>query len=115
MNNHIMNSLIAKESAKLNLHIIEYKSLYKEKLELEAMNAESLLKTSDIVAMTTTGRAKYSEMLKHVSFPIVIVEEAAEVFEAHIIASLSKGTNHLILIGDHEQLRPMPAVYDLSV
>lgn len=64
--------------------------------------------------MTTTGRSKYSEMLGNVNFPIVIVEEAAEVFEAHIITSLTKETEHLILIGDHEQLKPNPAVYDLS-
>jgi superfamily I DNA and/or RNA helicase len=52
--------------------------------------------------MTTTGRAKYSEMLSKVVFPILIVEEAAEVFEAHIVTALSKNTEHVILIGDHE-------------
>lgn len=64
--------------------------------------------------MTTTGRSKYSRFLDKVDMPIVIVEEAAEVFEAHIVTSLSASTQHLILIGDHEQLRPNPAVYDLS-
>jgi superfamily I DNA and/or RNA helicase len=44
----------------------------------------------------------------------VLVEEAAEVFEAHIVTALTRDTEHLILIGDHEQLRPNPAVYDLS-
>ena len=52
--------------------------------------------------MTTTGRAKYNHLFKDINFPIIIVEEAAEVFEAHIVASLSKETKHLILIGDHE-------------
>jgi hypothetical protein len=42
--------------------------------------------------MTTTGRAKYADYLAKVNFPIVIVEEAAEVFEAHIITSLSQNT-----------------------
>ena len=78
------------------------------------MAAENLLKTSHIIAMTTTGRAKYGNLLQKVNFPIIIVEEAAEVFESHIIASLSQNTRHIILIGDHEQLRPNPAVYDLS-
>ncbi len=64
--------------------------------------------------MTTTGRAKYSEMLSKVNFPIVIVEEAAEVFEAHIMTALSDQTEHVILIGDHEQLRPSPAVHELD-
>ena len=52
--------------------------------------------------MTTTGRAKYQELMKNISFPIVVVEEAAEVFEAHVISSISEGTEHLILVGDHE-------------
>jgi len=65
--------------------------------------------------MTTTGRSKYSYLLESVSIPIVIVEEAAEVFEAHIVASLSQQTQQLILIGDHEQLRPNPSVYNLSL
>lgn len=39
--------------------------------------------------MTTTGCAKNSDLLKGITFPIVIVEEAAEVFEAHILTSLS--------------------------
>ena len=52
--------------------------------------------------MTTTGRAKYAQYFENVTFPIVIVEEAAEVFEAHIMTSLSRNTEHLILIGDHE-------------
>ncbi len=37
---------------------------------------------------------------------IVVCEEAAEVLEAHILASLSPQSEQLILIGDHEQLRP---------
>lgn len=53
--------------------------------------------------------------MKDITFPIVIVEEAAEVFEAHVITSICEGTEHLILIGDHLQLRPNPAVYDLSL
>lgn len=46
---------------------------------------------------------------------VVIVEEAAEVLEAHILTSLSSSTQHLILIGDHEQLRPKPFEYSLQV
>lgn len=37
---------------------------------------------------------------------IVVCEEAAEVLEPHILTSLSRHTEQLILIGDHEQLRP---------
>ena len=43
-----------------------------------------------------------------------MVEEAAEVLESHIVTSLSPGCQHLILIGDHQQLRPNPNVYTLA-
>ncbi len=74
-----------------------------------------VLANSDIIAMTTTARSKYSHILRNLKIPIVIVEEAAEVFEAHIVTSINEYTQHLILIGDHEQLRPNPAVYNLSL
>lgn len=51
---------------------------------------------------------------KHLFICFLVVEEAAEVLEAHIVTSLCKETEHLILIGDHLQLRPNPAVYELA-
>ncbi len=35
--------------------------------------------------------------------------------EAHILAALTPDTRHLILIGDHQQLRPQTAVYELAI
>lgn len=52
----------------------------------------------------TQGAAKYRQILQKVEPRIVIVEEAAEVLEAHTIATLSKACQHLILIGDHQQV-----------
>lgn len=34
--------------------------------------------------------------------------------ESHIITSLTGETKHLILIGDHQQLKPSAAVYELA-
>ena len=45
---------------------------------------------------------------------IVIVEEAAEVLESHIVSALNAGTQQLILIGDHKLLRPKPNEYELA-
>lgn len=56
----------------------------------------------------TQGAAKYRQILQKVEPRIVIVEEAAEVLEAHTIATLSKACQHLILIGDHQQVRQDP-------
>jgi len=64
--------------------------------------------------MTTTGAAKYHSILSDVRPKIVIIEEAAEVLESHIVPSLTSGTQHVIMIGDHQQLRPNPTVYRLA-
>ena len=36
-----------------------------------------------------------------------------QVLEAHVLTTLHKGVEHLILIGDHKQLKPSTAVYEL--
>ena len=82
--------------------------------ELCLQEDRAILQDAYIVAMTTTGSSRYHSVLKDIGPRIVIVEEAAEVFESHIVASLSKHCEHLILIGDHIQLRPNPAVYVLA-
>ncbi|XP_025207579.1 NFX1-type zinc finger-containing protein 1-like isoform X2 [Melanaphis sacchari] len=62
-----------------------------------------------VIGMTTTAAAKNRYLLKNLKCPVVIIEEAAEVLEPHIVASLSEYCEHLILIGDHKQLRPQTA------
>uniref|UniRef100_A0AC35G7H7 NFX1-type zinc finger-containing protein 1 n=1 Tax=Panagrolaimus sp. PS1159 TaxID=55785 RepID=A0AC35G7H7_9BILA len=74
-----------------------------------------IIRRTKIVGMTTTNAAKYQSSLRSIKPRIVIVEEAAAVFEAHIITSLTEACEQLILIGDHKQLRPNPAVYDLAI
>ncbi|CAI8041395.1 NFX1-type zinc finger-containing protein 1 [Geodia barretti] len=69
---------------------------------------------ADIIGMTTTGAAKYHHILNNIHPKIVIIEEAAEVFESHVITSLPPSVQQLILIGDHKQLRPKPNHYELE-
>eukprot|EP00347_Sterkiella_histriomuscorum_P002994 403366003 len=92
----------------------QYESIYKRKKQLDTLTQVKAIRKADVVAMTTTGCAKFNDILRNVQFSIVIVEEAAEVFEAHIISSLSEHSEHLVLIGDHQQLKPAPAVYELE-
>lgn len=72
------------------------------------------IKNSKIIGITTSGAAKHQDLIASLGPKIVICEEAGEVFEPHIIASLSESTEHLILIGDHLQLRPKLNDYFLS-
>ncbi|XP_030230319.1 NFX1-type zinc finger-containing protein 1 isoform X5 [Gadus morhua] len=86
-----------------------------ERLEEVRLNEKiCLLRSAKVIGMTTTGAAKFRKILQEVRPRLVIVEEAAEVLEAHTITSLNPECQHLILIGDHQQLRPSATVYDLA-
>ncbi len=92
----------------------EYDDLCQQYKEANQQSHRYALESADVIGMTTTGAAKYQHILHMVKPKIVIVEEAAEVLEAHIVSALSAGTQHLILIGDHKQLRPKPNEYELA-
>ncbi|KAF9370074.1 hypothetical protein CPC16_003976, partial [Podila verticillata] len=73
-----------------------------------------ILRQCSVVGMTTSGAAKSQELIKKLAPKIIICEEAGEVLESHILSALSSSTQHLILIGDHKQLRPQIETYNLS-
>ncbi|KAK3907894.1 NFX1-type zinc finger-containing protein 1 [Frankliniella fusca] len=76
--------------------------------QLEKLEA---MREAELVGMTTSAAARLYPVLRELHCPI---EEAAEVLESHIVATITKHCQHLILIGDHKQLRPRPASYSLS-
>jgi superfamily I DNA and/or RNA helicase len=75
---------------------------------------DSIIKTKRIIACTTNGAAKYSASIQGASPGVILVEEAGEILEAHVLTSLGPCTQQLIMIGDHKQLRPKCS-YELSV
>ncbi|KAJ5448828.1 hypothetical protein N7445_003649 [Penicillium cf. griseofulvum] len=74
-----------------------------------------ILKSKRIIGCTTTAAAMYSEDIRHASPGIVLLEEAGEILESHVLTAMTPETKHLILIGDHQQLRPKINSYSLSV
>lgn len=60
------------------------------------------LQRKRIIGCTTTGAAKYTELLQSVSPSVLLVEEAGEILESHILTALGGEKNQLILIGDHK-------------
>lgn len=99
---------------KINKYEAEYRQLYREYEEINIIEDIKIMKRLSVIGMTTTGAARYQTLLQAIKCPIVIVEEAAEVLESHIVVALTKSCQHLILIGDHKQLRPTTAVYHLA-
>ncbi|KAI9992187.1 hypothetical protein PInf_017572 [Phytophthora infestans] len=87
-----------------------------KKIETLRQQADvEVLKRVQIIGMTTTGVAKNQKKIAAVAPPVVICEEAGEVLEAQLMACLSPSCQQLVLIGDHKQLRPHIADYNLSV
>lgn len=107
-----------------------YQSLHEEISAFEALCSErdsinrerdlQILRDAKVIGATTCGAAKYRDILFENSPSVVIVEEAGEVLEPHIVTALcetnayTEGTKHLILIGDHLQLRPKVESFKLS-
>ncbi|XP_053250798.1 NFX1-type zinc finger-containing protein 1 [Podarcis raffonei] len=109
---------LQKHQAEIQREMLQHKQKYQaaaDRLaELRQHQDLCVFRTAQIVGMTTTGAARYRQVLQQVAPRVVIVEEAAEVLEAHVITTLSRACQHLILIGDHQQLRPSANVYDLA-
>jgi superfamily I DNA and/or RNA helicase len=72
------------------------------------------MSSARILGMTVTGSAKHYDKVVQLKPELVIVEEAAHVVEANVVAGLTKFCRRLILIGDHKQLRPSTVDYDLT-
>ncbi|CAG8508580.1 12330_t:CDS:10 [Dentiscutata erythropus] len=98
--------------------LVKIKGQYEEKKnaidKIYDENRRQFLRDCDVIGMTTNGAAKFQTLIRSIGPRIIICEEAGEVLEAHILSSLTPETQHMILIGDHNQLRPHCATYSLT-
>ncbi|KAJ0417780.1 AAA domain-containing protein [Aspergillus carlsbadensis] len=74
-----------------------------------------VLADADVIGVTTSGLARRISVLRHIESRVVICEEAGEVLEAHMLSALIPSVQHLIQIGDHQQLRPQIVNHKLSL
>jgi hypothetical protein len=91
-----------------------------ERLRLadDAVHAERVRADMDVastqlvIGCTTSYAAKAGSLLSTLVRPkTIIIEEAAEIHEAHVLATLVGTCERLIMIGDHKQLRPKVSTY----
>lgn len=73
-----------------------------------------VLSDANVVGLTTSGLARNIDMLRKLNAKVLLVEEAGEVLEAHLLTAMLPSIEHAILIGDHQQLRPKVQNYELS-
>ena len=74
----------------------------------------NFLKQARVIGMTTTGLSKYRGLVQGLNPKIVLIEEAAETLEAHVTTACFDSLEHLILVGDHQQLRGHCSMQDLE-
>lgn len=67
---------------------------------------ETILRKQKIIGMTTTGFSKYRGLISALQPRVVLIEEAAETLEAPVISTCVPSLQQLVLVGDHQQLRP---------
>lgn len=72
------------------------------------------LRGTRVIGMTTTGLSKYRGLIQSLGPKIVLIEEAAETLEAYVTAACFPSLQHLILVGDHQQLRGHCSVQELE-
>jgi len=75
----------------------------------------AILKEKRIIGCTTTAAAMYAKELEGARPGVILVEEAGEILESHILTAMTPNTKQLVLIGDHKQLRPKVNNYGLTV
>ena len=97
----------------MNILLTEYQRICNERRELEAQHSVRILRDVEVIGMTITGASLYHELIAGLRCPITIVEEAAEILEPQLVAAFGPWIKHLILIGDHQQLRPSVENYHL--
>ncbi len=71
--------------------------------ELKDAAQSNFLRQQQVICLTMTGLGKYRNMIMGAKPRILMLEEAAEILEAHIISSLTPTIQQCILIGDHKQ------------
>ena len=111
---YIMLRNFETEMDQLQKELEEFKLISAQKRELEDQRKVKLLKSCSVVGMTITGASINHQLLKQVRPAIVIVEEAAEILEAQLFAAIGDWTKYLVMIGDHQQLRPQVDSYHLA-
>lgn len=109
------NVLLEEQVANVQSLMRRLDSCEARRAELWSEATREILRSRRIIGCTTTGAAMHARDLGAISPGIVLLEEAGEILESHVLTALGSHTKQLIMIGDHQQLRPKINSYSLSV
>jgi hypothetical protein len=80
----------------------KYNECLEDLMRAQNTSLPGILHSKRIVGCTTTAAAKYSDEIRTFNPDVLLVEEAGEILESHILTALGPETSQMILIGDHK-------------
>lgn len=96
------DELLKEQVATIQGLVVRYENCLAElDAKFDDSNRE-IIASRQIIGCTTTAAAKYRDALNEAQPGVLLVEEAGEILEAHVLTALSRSTKQLILIGDHK-------------
>ncbi|TVY89198.1 Helicase required for RNAi-mediated heterochromatin assembly [Lachnellula willkommii] len=107
MYRYLLKQLDRNMRKKMKLQLSQYNdAIDKLRLTKWSLNAHFIRHMRiKLIGCTTTGLSKYRGLLAAVQPRTLLIEEAAETKEGTIIAGMIETLQHLILVGDHQQLQ----------
>jgi hypothetical protein len=107
---------ILEEMASEIAHLVrDYNECQERIKQLNRQKQAHIIGEKRIIGCTTTAAAINIAELQKASPGIILVEEAGEILESHILTAMTPNIKQLILIGDHKQLRPKVNNFALRV
>ncbi|RKO99765.1 hypothetical protein CXG81DRAFT_20201 [Caulochytrium protostelioides] len=82
--------------------------------DAKSVTASDIRQSFRVMGVTTSSLANRLDLIRAVRPKILICEEAAETLEAHSLISLLPSVEHVLMNGDHKQLRPVVSSYELT-
>eukprot|EP00798_Chlamydomonas_sp_ICE-L_P001599 gene1599-32988_t len=77
----------------------------KELKEMRVKMARDVIQGAEVICSTCVGAG--SEQLEEVEFAMVVLDEGSQCSEPESLIPLTKGSRHVVLVGDHCQLPPV--------
>eukprot|EP01080_Neovahlkampfia_damariscottae_P004533 gene4533-7910_t len=94
--------------------ITEMKELNCKKQQTHDQQTFEILRDCPIIGLTSSRAAVSRQLFQYLKAPVYIFEEAAELLECQMVACLHDSIQHMIMIGDEQQLRPKVNSYNLE-
>ncbi|KAF2713834.1 P-loop containing nucleoside triphosphate hydrolase protein [Pleomassaria siparia CBS 279.74] len=115
LRNRWIQDVIKEHASDISNLARKYNDCQEQLGRLFAQKDAHIMRHKRIIGCTTTGAANYQEQIQKISPGIVLVEEAGEILEAHVLTAMTPKTKQLVLIGDHKQLRPKVNKWSLTI